>query len=193
MRIFMVIAAFTVLYVMLSTISYIAEGGMELKVTRLSADVGVSDTVIYVDDTTGYDVTGELTVEGEEMYYIGITDTAFLNVTRGYNGTDACTHESRLKVYDPRAATLNDAMGFDLAELNTNAGILSLAFIPLKFFTDVVPDLIMMDFSVLKEGPMQYFRTILFCFSMAFVVGIAIIIASSFGGPMQSIIGRWTR
>ena len=186
------IAAFMLAFFLLTTISYLAEGGGGFSVTRLEQSLASTGTIAYVDSTAGYEHAGTIKIAEEEIYYNGITPTAFLNLDRGENDTDANSYSSRTKIYSDNAATMNNAMGSDFAEMASNSGWLGIFMIPKVFFVDVVPSLIMWDFSILKdEAPMQMFRMVLFCFSVGFILYVIYIVFQMLGGVAQSIIGRF--
>jgi len=177
---------------MLTNITYLAEGGGGFSVTRLEQSLSQTGVVAYVDNTSGYDKAGTIIIDEEEIYYNGITATAFLNLDREQNDTDANSYPARTKIYSTDSSTMNNAMGMDFAEMASNSGYLGIFMIPKVFFVDVIPDIIMWDFSILQdEAPMQLFRTVLFCFSVGFVLYIAFIVFQMLGGVAQSIIGRF--
>lgn len=55
--------------------------------TNTSSSVGITDTTINVDSTTGFPPTGTIQINSEQITYTGITSTSFTGCTRGANGT----------------------------------------------------------------------------------------------------------
>lgn len=58
----------------------------------LKQPVGVSETTLVVDSTSGFSDTGVLLLETEYVEYTGLTDTEFTGCTRGALGTSAEVH-----------------------------------------------------------------------------------------------------
>lgn len=188
-----IIIAFMLAFVLLTTVSYLVEGSGGFSTTRLNQPLGETGTVAYVDSTSGFPTAGYVKIGAEEIYYNGITATAFLNLDREENETDASYYVIRSKVYSDGASNLNDAMGMEFVEQATDSGWLGMFLIPKVFLVDVVPDLVMWDFSILKSSaPMQMFRTVLFCFSVGFImyiVYLSVVTIGSIGGSLLSRFG----
>ena len=184
------IVSFTLAFFLASIISYIAEGGGGAYVTYLDAAIGATDTTITVGSTDGFTATGTMQIDDEWIKYDDTNGTNFLECDRGENDTDAVAHAKNSKVYTPDAVVLNDAMGFNVSKISTDAGIFALPIIMTKFVVSTIPRLIMWDFSFLKEGPMQWFRAILFCFSAGFVITLSLMIVSAMGGTLLGIFSR---
>ena len=184
------IVSFTLAFFLASIISYIAEGGGGAYVTYLESAIGATDTTITVGSTDGFTATGTMQIDDEWIKYDDTNGTNFLECNRGENDTDAVAHAKNSKVYTPDAVVLNDAMGFNVSKISTDAGIIALPIIMGKFVVSTVPRLIMWDFSFLKEGPMQWFRAILFCFSAGFVITLSLMIVSAMGGTLLGIFSR---
>ena len=106
------------------------------------------------------------------------------------NETEAAAHATNSRVYTPDAVVLNEAMGFNISRISTDAGIQALPIIMIEFIANTMPRLAMWDFAFLKEGPMQWFRYCLFCFSAGFIITITLMIVSAMGGVMLSIFSR---
>lgn len=178
-------------FVLLSTITYLAEGSGGFASTKLTQSLSQAGTTAYVDSTSGFDKAGTIKIGSEEIYYNGTTATAFLHLDRAQNDTDANAYSARSTIYSNSADALNSAMGMDFVEQSTDSGWVGVLMIPKTFIVDVVPDIVMWDFSILKSGaPMQMFRTVLFCFSVGFIVWFAYLLASMVGSIGGNIISR---
>jgi hypothetical protein len=60
--------------------------------TTLNGTLNNSDTTITVASTTGFDSTGSIVIDTEEISYTGTTSTTFTGCTRGAGGTTATSH-----------------------------------------------------------------------------------------------------
>lgn len=62
------------------------------KFTTLTSPVLIPDTTINVVSTTGFPVSGLITIESEVISYSGVTASSFTGCVRGQDGTSAATH-----------------------------------------------------------------------------------------------------
>ena len=60
--------------------------------TALNGSHTASVTTITVDSTTGFDSTGTIVVDEEEITYTGVSSTTFTGATRAAGGTTAASH-----------------------------------------------------------------------------------------------------
>lgn len=181
-------------FVLLTSITFVAEGSGGMLISRTSQSVAIDDTTIYVDTTAGFSENGIIIIGNEEVYYNGRSATAFLNCTRGYNDTTSRSYTKYSKVYNEDAATLNDALGQEFVEAATDSGAMAIPMIPYIFFAEVVPKVTLWQSPIFYEnGPMQMLRIILLCFSVGFIFVISITIMSALSGVAQGIIGRIIR
>ena len=70
----------------------------EIKSTTLDGALTDSATTITVASTTGFDSSGTIYIENEQITYTGTTSTTFTGATRGANGTTAASHDSATQV-----------------------------------------------------------------------------------------------
>lgn len=77
--------------------------------TALNGAIDDTVTSITVDDTTGFEPTGRIKINSEELDYTGITGNQFTGCSRGAGGTAAASHLDNSVVYqgvyDPFAET----------------------------------------------------------------------------------------
>lgn len=77
--------------------SYITQED-EITTTTLDGALTDSATTITVASTTGFDSTGTIFIENEQITYTGTTSTTFTGATRGANNTTAAAHDSATQV-----------------------------------------------------------------------------------------------
>ena len=77
--------------------SYITQED-EINTTTLDGSLTDSATTITVASTTGFDSSGTIFIENEQITYTGTTSTTFTGATRGANGTTAASHDSATQV-----------------------------------------------------------------------------------------------
>ena len=70
----------------------------EINTTTLDGALTDSATTITVASTTGFDSTGTIFIENEQITYTGTTSTTFTGATRGANDTTASAHDSATQV-----------------------------------------------------------------------------------------------
>ncbi len=77
--------------------SYITQED-EIDTTTLDGALTDSATTITVASTTGFDSSGTIFIENEQITYTGTTSTTFTGATRGANDTTASAHDSATQV-----------------------------------------------------------------------------------------------
>ena len=77
--------------------SYITQED-EIDTTTLDGGLTDSATTITVASTTGFDSSGTIFIENEQITYTGTTSTTFTGATRGANDTTASAHDSATQV-----------------------------------------------------------------------------------------------
>ena len=65
---------------------------------NLNGSLNDSATTITVDSTTGFDSTGTIYIENEQVTYTGTSSTTFTGCTRGANSTTAASHSDDVQV-----------------------------------------------------------------------------------------------
>ena len=77
--------------------SYITQED-EITTTTLDGSLTDSATTVTVASTTGFDSSGTIFIENEQITYTGTTSTTFTGATRGANDTTASAHDSATQV-----------------------------------------------------------------------------------------------
>ena len=77
-----------------------------------------------------------------------------------------------------------------MAELGASAGSVNMITLPVRFLLSALPQLIIWNYSFLKEGNAQYIRLILMAFSAGFAIYLAYEIASMLAGVAQGFLRR---
>ena len=70
----------------------------EIVTTTLAEALDASETEIDITSSTGFDSTGKIFIENEEITYTGISTNTLTGCTRGANGTTAATHDNGTSV-----------------------------------------------------------------------------------------------
>ena len=70
----------------------------EISTTTLDGTLSSSATTVTVASTTGFDSTGTIFIENEQITYTGTTSTTFTGATRGANSTTAASHSDSTQV-----------------------------------------------------------------------------------------------
>tara|TARA_R100001594_G_scaffold99091_2_gene133640 strand:+ start:14163 stop:15101 length:939 start_codon:yes stop_codon:yes gene_type:complete len=70
----------------------------EIVTNNLNGSLNDSATTITVDSTTGFDSSGTLYIENEQVTYTGTSSTTFTGCTRGANSTTAASHSDDVTV-----------------------------------------------------------------------------------------------
>jgi len=70
----------------------------EIVTTTLAEALDASETEIDLTSSTGFDSTGTIFIENEEITYTGISTNTLTGCTRGANGTTAATHDNGTSV-----------------------------------------------------------------------------------------------
>lgn len=176
------IAAFMLLFVMLSFISMVVEfGSGGIAATSLTASVDEDDVTWLVTSTDGF-LTADFLYRGDEVVaYTGLTATSFTGVVRGVRGTSGVTHDSGARVYSPEASALNSGLGFNVASTEAASGEFNAFQIAKQFFFTTVPRAIMWDYSFF-EGPLVYVRYIMAAVTIGFLIVMALMFINTVFG-----------
>jgi len=70
----------------------------EIVTNNLNGSLNDSATTITVDSTTGFDSSGTIYIENEQVTYTGTSSTTFTGCTRGANSTTAAAHSDDVQV-----------------------------------------------------------------------------------------------
>jgi hypothetical protein len=70
----------------------------DITTNNLNGSLNDSATTITVDSTTGFDSSGKIYIENEQITYTGTSSTTFTGCTRGANSTTAAAHSDDVQV-----------------------------------------------------------------------------------------------
>ena len=70
----------------------------DITTNNLNGSLNDSATTITVDSTTGFDSSGKIYIENEQVTYTGTSSTTFTGCTRGANSTTAAAHSDDVQV-----------------------------------------------------------------------------------------------
>lgn len=185
-----IIAGLIVLHIFLSFIDGIVAGASDIYVTKLTQNATETDTTINVQDTTGWRTSDYIWIGDEKIKYNGHTPTTFTNCVRGYDGTDARSHVLGSRVYSRMSDAIRTSAGYNVMDIGASAGGINVALIPLRFLMTALPQLVVWNYSFLKEGSVQYIRMILIAVSTGFLIYLALQILQFIGGVAQGIFRR---
>ncbi len=168
---------FMVALVLMNVLSAFMDGGGGMATTQLTENVATSDNHLDVSSTDGFLTSGIVMVEQEKMVYTATNSTAFLNITKGYEGTDNTTHNSGRKVFTEESSALNDALGFNAGAIASTSGALAIFIIPWNFITITLPKMILWRYSFFYDdasGLLVMLQYVLIAISMVVFVILAI-------------------
>jgi len=151
----------------------ILAGGGGYAATPLTLAIDEDDAVIEVASTEGFLSTDYVEFSnGEKTLYTGTTATSFTGCTRGYGGTTATEHPVGTMVYTTPTATINNAMGFNIAATVDSMGLWSVATIPWNFLVKTVPRMLLMPYQLFR-GDLVIIAVVLVLIQAAIVIAIA--------------------
>jgi len=185
-----IITGLIVLHIMLSFIDGIIVGSSDIYVTKLTGTLSENAVTANVTSTAGWRVSDYFWANDEKIKYNGKTSVSFLNLTRGYNGSDTSAHAIGTRIYSRISDAIRTSVGYNVAELGASAGSVNMITLPVRFLLSALPQLIIWNYSFLKEGNAQYIRLILMAFSAGFAIYLAYEIASMLAGVAQGFLRR---
>ena len=173
-------------FIAMTILSFAIDGQTALAATKLTSTATDKATVLNVTSTAGFLDSDVVMLEGEIIYYTGVTETTFTGLTRGYNQTDKQNHKAGTKVYNEPTGLINQAVGFNILEMMATDGpikvLVTLPWTLSKFFAKLV----MWDFSFLAGDlmgfPLSYIKfLILYPISAGFVIQAVQVMGSLMG------------
>lgn len=179
------IVFFMLLFLLGTVLSGIMEGGGGIATTSLVANHSETVTTLTVFNTEGFLKSSYVEMGNERVAYTNKTATTFTGCTRGYDDTEATTHDAGDRVYSPDAGVLNSALGFNVASTGSTLGVIAVPMVTLRFVTTTLPRLILWNYSFLQEGWLQYLRIVLQFISVGFVVYMCYQIAIAMRGVFR--------
>lgn len=152
----------------------ILAGGGGYAVTSLTADIDADDVTLPVVSTSGFLDSADYVEfsSGEKVLYTSITPNSFTGCTRGYEDTTPEVYPEGTAVYTTSTATINYAMGFNIAATADSMGWWSIVTVPTKFLFVTMPRLIMMPYQLFR-GDLVIIAVILVLIQMAIVITMA--------------------
>lgn len=124
------ITAFLFVFIGVSILGAIMQGGGGLLAQPLTAAVDDDDVTLSVPSTKGFLNIDSVQVDNEKILYSSITATTFAVSQRGYNGTTATSHSKGAKVYTMEAGLVNSMAGYRIASISDAMGIWAAVTIP---------------------------------------------------------------
>jgi len=185
-----IITGLIILHLLLSFIDGVIVGSSDIYATKLTANMSSVSTTATVESTSGWRVADYFYVGDEKVNYNGKTNTEFLNLVRGVDGTKSVAHSVDSMVYARMSNAIRTSVGYNVAELGASAGAINMMTLPISFALTALPQLISWNYSFLKEGNAQYIRMILIAFSAGFAIYIMMQIAGALAGVAQGFLRR---
>jgi len=172
------VASWMVLFVIFTIINGIYENGGGLAATKLDGALSNNATTINVESTVGFLTADAIVIEEEKVTYTGKTATSFTGCTRGYQATDAMTHEDGRFAYTLSTNILNQSLGFNIMSTGATVGVVSVIGLTWNFMWEALPNLVIWDFAFL-QGQMVILRVILMAVSIGLIVTLGIQLITS--------------
>jgi len=185
-----IITGLIILHLMLSFIDGIVVGASDMYATKLTVTMSENVTTANVQNTEGWRVADYMWIGDEKIAYNGRTGTTFTNLTRGYDNTENTAHPSGTRVYSRTSDAIRTSAGFNVVDIGASAGSVNMITLPIRFATTALPQLIVWNYSFLKEGNAQYIRMVLMAFSAGFAIYLMYQIASMLAGVAQGFLRR---
>lgn len=168
---------FLILFIGVSILAAIMQGGGGIVSTTLASNITANTTAIPAESTNLFADKDFLVIESEKILYTSKNATVFNVYTRGYGDTTAAEHEAGCRIYTTEASVLNDALGFNIAVEIEAGGTWGVITLPIKFFTNTLPHLVMLNVNFLKTPELSIIAIFWFAFGIALVITLAIVIA----------------
>jgi len=175
-------ASYMTLFLLFAYFSSIFEGGGAMVAQPITIQVAETDTVITVDNTTGFLTPAagwsdpRVMIKNDEVTYTGLTGTTFT----GCEGITE-TYPVGTMVYTTDIGVLNKAFGFDIVSTGEAYGEVSAVNIGWNFFTTAIGYLVTFNFS-LFGGDLVYLRYLFLAPAIGFIIYFAIIVVSTLMG-----------
>lgn len=167
-----------IVFIGTSFLAAIVQGGGGIVSTYLTEDVAADATVIPVATTSLFNDTDIIRLGNEKIMYNSKNATAFMVYERGYDDTKAEAFEAGRRIYSTEAGILNDAMGYNVGVSIETGGAWGVVMVPINFFTNTLPHLIVLNSNLFKEGSaLSIIAIFWYAFGIALLVVLAIQIA----------------
>lgn len=183
------LVTFLVAFVGCSILAAIMQGGGGIASTVLTGNVTAEDTTLLVESTAAFAGQDIIRVGSEQMMYTSTTATTFVIYTRGYNDTKAESHSAGDRVYTLETSAINDALNFNMAVELETGGMLGIITLPVKFFTNTLPHLVVLNVNFLQSPELQFIGIFWFAFGLALLVTVAIQLAPIAVSLLSGLVG----
>lgn len=183
------IITFLLVFVGASILGSIVKGGGGVVSTTLSEDITNSTAFVPATSTALFTNKDIIQIGGERMLYSSKNATGFIIQTRGYQDTDAESHDAGRRIYSSEAGILNNALGFNLAVEAESGGTWGVIMLPINFFTRTLPNLIDLNVSFLQTPELSIIGLAWLVGGIALLVVLAIAIAPVAVGLISGLFG----
>ena len=158
----------------------VLNGGGGVADTKLTAPISSSDGTLPVVSTNGFLNSDYIYIGDEEIMYSGKNATAFTGCSRGYGASLAVPHSMGSAVYTGEVSSINQALGFNIGQMVTSVGPLSIIIIPFSFLTITIPRMIAESASFLSGSMgLAVLGVLWMCLIAGFIICLAIILVSA--------------
>ena len=171
------LTTFLIVFVGLSILAAIYQGGGGIVSTTLTSNITEDAIYIPAESTVLFADKDIIVIDSEKIVYSAKNTTSFTAYTRGYGDTTPADHTAGARIYTTEASVLNDALGFNIAVEVEAGGTWGVITLPIKFFTNTLPHLILLNANFLKSPELQYIGIFWFAAGIALLVTLAIVIA----------------
>jgi len=184
------LTTFLIVFIGCTILGAIMQGGGGITSTVLADDITADVTYIPATSTSLFAGKDIITIGDEKILYTSLNATGFNVHTRGYGGTTAAAHSEGGRIYTQEASVLNNALGFNLAVEAETGGMFGLITIPIKFFTNTLPHLVILNVNFLKTPELSIIAIFWMAAGIALIVVLAIQIAPIAVNLITGIFGR---
>lgn len=183
------LTTFLMIFIGTSILAAVMQGGGGIVSTTLAQNITANATSIPAASTSIFADKDIIRIGSEEILYLSKNSTAFFADTRGYDDTEAETHEAGTRIYSAEASAINDALGFNIGVTIETGGMWGLITLPINFFTKTLPHLIMLNVNFLKTPELSFIAIFWFAGGIALLVTLAIWIAPIAVNLITGVVG----
>lgn len=183
------LVTFLIMFVGCSILGAIMQGGGGIVSTALTDNITANTTYIPAESTSLFADADIITIGDETILYSSLNTTGFNSHTRGYSGTTATVHSEGDRIYTQEAGVLNNALGFNLAVEAETGGTFGVITIPIKFFTNTLPHLVVLNVNFLKIPELSIIAIFWMVAGIALLVILAIYIAPIAVSLVTGVLG----
>lgn len=188
------VAFFLLALILFGLFMAVLNGGGGVADTTLTSTVSSNTTTLPVVSTNGFLDSDYIYLGDEEIMYSGKNETAFTGCARGYGVSTAVPHSLGAAVYTGEVSSINQALGFNIGQMVTSVGPLSIIIIPFRFLTVTIPRMIAQSASFLSGSlGLAILGIIWMCIIAGFIISFAIVLVSAvatMGSLFMSLIRR---